>query len=425
MFQRFGSYARELLGVVAFYPQGVDEKNLDWFFPIIPQRAKVFDKFCILSLAYRSEGFVKMLAPLRDYLSPKDPLSSLLLRMTKDFYFSRLTVLPNLDDPSFAETRWIMSEDVNVEHLLDILTSIDANSAEVLYFCCAFMCHIGCHKPRLLTLGPKIELLPDDHPLKLSCMLNLSKLITSIGNSSKSKQLLTHTLKLSRDRGDSRVVVQALRLLSNANQLLGFYEEGIGQVMEAINICNQLQDATIKMQCLIQLAGLFFDRGLLDAAGEIASRAIPFLKNDEQYNLCEVHTLLGRVYGFKRNPKKAIEHFMVSLAITSSRGWHSQTALVHSFLGVVLSDAGMFDDAGTHLELARSHAVNNQLESVHTIKLQAYIWFKQHRFEEAESEYLRALDAYERLGDITNASECRGFAESARQKIDHGPDLEW
>jgi hypothetical protein len=90
----------------------------------------MFDKFCILSLAYRSNGFVTILAQLRDYLHPKD-MSSLLLRTTKERYFSRLLIEISPAKPSFEESRWITSEDVNVKHLLDTFTSIDADSINV------------------------------------------------------------------------------------------------------------------------------------------------------------------------------------------------------------------------------------------------------------------------------------------------------
>ena len=83
--------ARDLLGVVSFFPQGIGEKNVNWLFPTISDGQHLFDTFCLLSLTYRSNGFVTMLAPIRDYLIPQDLRSSPLLCATRDRYFRRLS----------------------------------------------------------------------------------------------------------------------------------------------------------------------------------------------------------------------------------------------------------------------------------------------------------------------------------------------
>ena len=156
MFEELGPDARDLLGVFAFFPQGVDENNIDWLFPTIAGRENIFDKFCVLSLAYRSDGFITMLAPIRDHLSPKDPASSPLLCSTRDRYFTRLSVDVEPGKPGFEGARWITSEDANVEHLLDVFTVVGTGSGDVWGGCVNFMGHLYWHKPRVVMLGPMI-----------------------------------------------------------------------------------------------------------------------------------------------------------------------------------------------------------------------------------------------------------------------------
>jgi hypothetical protein len=171
MFQELGPDARGLLEAVAFFPQGVNENNMDWLFPTIPDGQNIVDQFCILSLTYRTDGFITMLAPLRDYLRPKDPRSSPLLSTAKECYFVRLSADVFPGEPGFEESRWITSEDVNVEHLLDVFTSINADSEDTWNACAKFFDHLSWHKPRLVMLGPKIEALPDDHPYKETMLM--------------------------------------------------------------------------------------------------------------------------------------------------------------------------------------------------------------------------------------------------------------
>ena len=223
MFQELGPDARGLLGVIAFFPQGIDENNIDWLFPTISNRANIFDKFCALSLAYRNNEFVTMLAPLRDYLCPKDPKLSSLLCMAKERYFNRLSIEVDPDRPGFKEAQWIISEDVNVEHLLDVFTSIDAESDVIWDTCANFMGHLYWHKERLVGLGPKIEGLRDDHPSKPRCLVELSRLSESVGNQMERKQLLAHALKLYREGGgrqSSCSYIEALIRCESANGLL-------------------------------------------------------------------------------------------------------------------------------------------------------------------------------------------------------------
>ena len=289
-FRSLGPDARGLLGVVAFFPQGIDEKNLDWLFPTTSNKKNTFDKFCVLSLAHRRNGFLTMLAPIRDYLNPKDPRSSPLLCKTRDHYFSRLSVDVYPENSWFEETRWIVGEDVNVEHLLDVFTSIDQNTDDIWDTCLHFVQHLYWHKPRQTLLGSKMEALSNDHPSKPKRLLELSRLFQQTGNHAERKRLLTHILELERRRGDDLQVAHRLLDLSYVNDSLGLYKEGIQQAEEALGIFERIVRGAERVRCLDALAWLYLNDNQLDAAEEAASRAINLGEGKgQEHLLCSLH----------------------------------------------------------------------------------------------------------------------------------------
>jgi tetratricopeptide (TPR) repeat protein len=409
MFQELGPDARGLLGVIAFFPRGVDENNLDWLFPTIPNVRDIFDKFCVLSLAYRSDGFITMLAPLRDNLHPEDPKSSPLLCTTEECYIRRLSVNISPGQPGYEEARWIISEDVNVEHLLDVFTSIDGNSDEIWDACVKFMGHLYWHKPRLVLLGSKLEGLPDNHPSKPKCLFGLSQLFDMVGKTVECKRLLVHTLKLWREQGNDFQVARTLGGLAEANRLLCLYNEGILQAKESSEIFEQLGTAPEQADALRMLALLFRDDNQLDAAEEAASRSIDLLPDNEQFRVCQGRGALGDIYHSKGEAEKAINHLEAALEIASSSNWQSELFSIHHSLAEVFYDRPPFYRAHTHFERAKSHVVNNPYSLCRAMELHALLYYEHRELGWAESELLDAVDIFEELGDVGGVKRCRSF----------------
>ena len=305
MFQKLGPDARDLLGVIAFYPRRVDENNVDRLLPDISNRTNALDTSCVLSLTYRSNGFITMLAPLRNHLYPKDPMSSPLLCTTKKRCFSRLSVQLNPNNSGFEETQWFMSEDVNIEHLLDVFTSVDANSVGVWDACRNFMEHLYWYKPRPIVLRAKIEGLPDDHPSKPQCLFGLSRLLDQAGNYVESKQHLVHALEIWRERGRRHWVARASESLAITNRRLGLYKEGVPYAKEALEIWEQLDNEVAQSQCLCILAGLLHRDDQLGPAEEAASQSIDLLQDkDQQHKICQSHRALGEIHHSKGGQRR-------------------------------------------------------------------------------------------------------------------------
>jgi len=233
IFRKLGPDARALISALAFFPQGIDEDNISQLFPTIPNRTKIFDTSCDLSLTHWSDGFVVMLTPLRDYLSPEDPDSSLLLCMAKELYFTQMSVDVSPDKSDSWETGWIKSEDANVEHLLDVFTTINPNSDSVWVACHHFIRHLHLYKPRPTILVSRIEGLPDDHPSKQQCLSEVLRMFCSIGYLPESRWLLFRMLELYGEQGDDLQVTRVLGHLSHGGRRL----EVSGKRQQDLNKC--------------------------------------------------------------------------------------------------------------------------------------------------------------------------------------------
>ncbi|KAF9783114.1 hypothetical protein BJ322DRAFT_1211955 [Thelephora terrestris] len=411
--------ARELLEVVAFFPQGIDEKHLDWLFPTTTNRKEIFDKFCILSLTHRNNGFITMLAPIRDYLCPLNPESSSLLCATKDRYFTRLSVHVDPDEPGFQEAEWIKSEDVNVEHLLNVFTSIDPNTHDVWKACCHFMDHLYWHKPRNTLLGSKIEDLPDGHRSKAKCLFELSALFGVVGNHTEKKRLLIHTLTLEKENGDDDRVAQTLKFLCDVNRRLGLYKEGIQQAEEALEIYKRRRNTTNQAGCLNELARLLLADEQLDGAENAASRAIDLvLGKGQEFLLCQSHHILGGIYHRKGEKEKALDHFETALQIASRFNWQPSLFFIHYAMAQLFSSEGESGNANIHIQQAKSHAVDDAYNLGRAMQLQAQLWFRQRRLEDARFEGLAALEIYERLGAAKDAGDCQEILQEIEQAIE-------
>ena len=209
-------------------------------------------------------------------------------------------------------------------------------------------------------LGPKLEGLPDNHLSKPKCLYQLSWLFEAVGNRVEYKRLLGHTLTLWRWHRNNFQVAETLKLLAEANQLLGLYTEGIQQAKEALEIFKQHNSILGQADSLQQLAQLLYKDNQLDAAEEAASHSIDLLLGkSQQFRVCQGYRLLGTICHFKGEPEIAISHLETALEIVSSSNWHNQEFWIFLSLAQLFLKECRFDDAQAHVEHANLHSAND------------------------------------------------------------------
>ena len=216
----------------------------------------------------------------------------------------------------------------------------------------------------------------------------------------------------------SQQIAQTLCYLCDSNRQVALFKEGVQQAREASEIFERLGNTVKQAECLISLSYVLGNSYKFDAAEEAASRAIDLLpKKGEQFLVCMGHRGLGEVYSAKGNTKKAIRHFKVALKIATSLNLDGQMFWVHHNMAELFSGQGKFNDAQTHIELSKTHAINDPHNLARAMEQQASLWSQQRMFEKAKFEALRAADIYEKLGAAYDLGTCRDFIWRVDKRI--------
>jgi tetratricopeptide (TPR) repeat protein len=210
--------------------------------------------------------------------------------------------------------------------------------------------------------------------------------------------------------------------------MLGLHEEGIKQAEKALRMYEQLEDTVGQAESLHSLAQLLLRDDQLEAAEEIALQPTRFLpERGEEFLLCKSHRVLGEIYRFKKENKKAVDHLETALGIATPFGWRAELSSIHYDLASLFYIRKKYDDASFHAERAKSHTIDHAHHLGRAMEMQAQIWYRQRRLEDARSEALAALGIHEKLGVAQDAGRCDNLLrriERAMSMRSRSPSIE-
>jgi tetratricopeptide (TPR) repeat protein len=155
-----------------------------------------------------------------------------------------------------------------------------------------------------------------------------------------------------------------------------------------------------------------FDNKQLEAAEDAASRAFGLVTEEgQEFFVCQLHRILGKISGSKGENEKAIHHLETALGIASPPGWHEELFWIHYSLAELYANDEKPNDANTHIKQAKSHALDDTFRLGRAMDMQANVWFLQLRLQDAKSEALCALKMYEGCGAVYDVGICREFLQ--------------
>ena len=241
----YGGDVRRVLGIIAFFPQGLPRGKLESVCPSIEQVRAIVDVLKRQSLLLsNNDGFVTMLVPIRLYCTDSLPApDTTLLEAARNHYYNGVKSGP-------AEAL-LMAEDVNIESLVayDLQNFSDARGlVRALEACASFLDRLRHCKPRPTCLGPMILAVngsssPNVNVAKMRAFHQLAHLAYRQSNYLEALESYKTTFDLAQVAGRKYDGLYAILRLAEARRMLGQFGAA-KQVLEWVETTRSWKGAT-------------------------------------------------------------------------------------------------------------------------------------------------------------------------------------
>ena len=419
--ESLGDDAREVMRAIAFLPRGVNRSKLENMFPSVKNVHDIFDTLGRMSLTLRSDdGFITMLAPIRLHMSADEDCGGLLSDL-QTYYYTELDGSSQLTpgDEGFEQTKWIGSEDDNVERLINhFLVSSPSDHGDIMdasTACENFLRLLYAQKPRRTILGPLVEDLPeDDNELTVAkawCLRRLGELERYLGDLAEARELLSDAQELFLHEEMRNPAASCLLQVARIGRDLGEYGEAERQFREASAIFSELRDSDGEAHCNHGLGRMLLKMGK-------GVEAAPFLEDAQEYfesiedwqNVSEIRISLGRVELSERNLEDAQDHFEAARDIAERMenwNWLGECLRWEAEVSLRLEE---WEKAHKLLGEARKHFLNtNDIRWAATcLMAKGSAHCDQQEFSTALEELSLALDEFTLIDSKRDQARCLG-----------------
>jgi tetratricopeptide (TPR) repeat protein len=416
--------ARNVLRILAFLPQGVDELKCQALFPSIEEIDLIIDSLFQLSLIEKRHNRITLLPPIRSYIQECIPPMQGLIDDIGVYYCDTLSALSHCQrgDETFQIAKlFIHEEDANCETILIRLVDNQHPSA---YLTASIFFHLlDRHLKRKKTkLGDIIRDLPEMHDLKyVDCLDAVGWLEFQMANYREAETILTRAHRLSIEIGSDWAEAHTGLSLGNLHLFLSNYEDAEAFFLRARSLYHDDElESEVAAFCNRDLAAVHRLRGNLEKARSLANLAIAQFKELEDLSSFAWSLLeLGEIEWSSQNIPAAKSFVIQARAEATKLGDEDLGHKCDRLLANIAIDAGDYFQAQILVEGARKEATehNDPHDAALCDVLLGLIQERLLHYETAKALYYKARDAIIRIGSKYDAADCAHYLGGVEKNL--------